>query len=145
MLGAKPEADQAGRNATQQCPLVEEPQSQRRREPLGALEYAPDHPVLDEELELLRGTGRELSTALDRAQILIAWGSLAKTRGQNVGGRYRVLNCQIYAHPANRRHGVSRIPDAHRPGRCQTRKRSTVTVNNLMSDQSVSSPTRSRR
>src|SRR5215831_16772737 len=110
MLGAKPESDQAGRNATQQCPLVEEPQSQRRREPLGALEYAPDHPVLDEERELLRGTGRELSTALDGGQILIAWGSLAKTRGQKVGDRYRVLNCQIDAHPATRRHGVSPHP-----------------------------------
>src|SRR5215813_1364283 len=112
MLGAKPEADQAGRNATQQCPLVEEPQSQRRREPLGALEYAPDHPVLDEELELLRGTGRELSTALDGAQILIAWGSLAKMRGQDVGRCDRVLNRQIYADPADGGHRVSGIADA---------------------------------
>ncbi len=112
MLGAKPEADQAGRYAAQQRPLSEEPKSQRRRELPGALEYAADHPVLDKELELLRRAGRELPSALDRLQVVLPGGSLPETGGQDVGSGNRVLNRQIDAHPADRRHGVGGVPDA---------------------------------
>jgi hypothetical protein len=45
------------------------------------LENAPDHPVLDEQLELLRGSGRKLPTALHRLQIVLASGSLQQARG----------------------------------------------------------------
>ena len=111
MLGPKPEADQTGRNAAQQWALAEEPNSQRRRQLPGTLEYAADHPVLNKELEPLCGSGRELPAALNGSQIVIAWDSVEKTPGQNVGGGNRVLNCEIYADPADRRHGVGCIPN----------------------------------
>src|ERR1700738_2555258 len=104
MLGTKPEAEQAGWNAAQQRPLPEEPKSQRRRELPGTLEYAADHPVLDEELELLRRAGRELPSALDRLQVVLPGGALPETGGQDVGSGNRVLNCEIYAHPADPTH-----------------------------------------
>ena len=72
MLGPKPEADQTGRKAAQQWALAEEPNSQRRRQLPGTLEYAADHPVLNKELEPLRGTSRELAAALDRSKIVLA-------------------------------------------------------------------------
>jgi hypothetical protein len=102
MLGAKPEADHAGRNSAQKGALAEEPYSQRRRELPGFLEYPANHPVLDKDLELLRRTGRELPTTLNRAQVVMTWGPLAKTRGQDVGGGDGVLDREIYAHPTYR-------------------------------------------
>ena len=81
MLGAKPDADQAGRDTAQQRPLSEKPQQQRRRRSSGALEHAPNHPVLDEQLEALRRASRELPTPLDRPKMVLTGGSLQQARG----------------------------------------------------------------
>jgi len=89
--------------------MPEEPQQQRRRRFSGALKNAPNHPVLDEQLEALRRASRELPTALDRLQSVLTRGSLQQARGQDVGGGNGVLDSQIYPDTADWRHRVSRI------------------------------------
>src|SRR6516164_2481223 len=76
----------------------------------------PDHPILDEQLEPLRRASREFPTALDRLQVVLVGGSLQEARGQDIGSGNGVLNCQIYADAADRRHGVCRIADTQQAG-----------------------------
>src|SRR5215468_1577398 len=112
MLGANSKADQTGRDAAQHGALAQEPKSQWRRKLSGALQYAADHPVLDEELELVAWYASGTRDVAGPRASPRRWGLRGEGAGQNVGSRNRVLNCQIYADPANRRHGMSRILDA---------------------------------
>jgi hypothetical protein len=76
------------------------------------LENLPDHPVLHEQLELLRRAGRELASALNCSQVVLVDSASQKARREDVGRGYRVLDRQIYSDPADRGHRVGSVADA---------------------------------
>ena len=73
------------------------------------------HVVLDEHLQPLRHPRREHAAALHGGEIVVADGPGAQRRGQAVRGRDRVLDREIDADAADRRHRVRRVADAQQP------------------------------
>lgn len=69
------------------------------------------------ELHLLRRPGWKLPAFLDRAEMCIGQCSVQQRCGKDVCGRNGVLNREVDAHAAHRRHRVRGIADAQHAGR----------------------------
>ena len=69
MLRAESEPEDPGRNATQDRPALQELQNPRNRKSFVAAKNFPDHIVLDQDLEPLRGSSRKTPPSLNRLKI----------------------------------------------------------------------------
>ena len=107
---AKP--DEPRRQSTQQRHSVEEAQHKRRLQGLLSREHAAHHAILDEQLNRLRHASRKFPAPLHRGHIRIAQRIVAQLRGKEIGGGDGVLDREIHADPADRRHGVGGVADA---------------------------------
>ena len=79
-----------------------------------------------------------LAAVLDGGEVGLGEAALAQGAGQEVGGRDRVLDGEVDADAADRRHGVRRVADAQQARAVPaSRSRSTATVSSLTSSQLV--------
>src|SRR5579863_1208691 len=111
VLRAKTKPDDPSWNAPQNWPAPQELQRPRNRERLGAAQNSADHIVLDQDLEPLRCASRKIPPLLDRLKIAFSDVVLSKFWAEYVCCRDPILNRQIDSYPADRRHGMSGIPD----------------------------------
>ena len=137
MLGPKSHPNHSRRNPAQHRPPSHQLQKSWKRRPLMTREQAADESILDENLQPLSHAGGKLAAGLDFAQRIDADWLSAQARGENIGGRDRVLNREVDSHPSDRRHRMRRIADAEQPGTKPRRKRSTATDSRLIWSQSV--------
>ena len=111
MLRAQTEAEEPSRNASQYRPALQQLQNPRSRKSFIAAQDSPDHIVLDQDLQPLRGASREIPPSLDRPKIAFSDVVLSKFWAEYVCCRDRILNRQIDSYPADRRHRMRGIPD----------------------------------
>ena len=116
MFGAKAEADYAGREPPQKRHPPQQPDRQRRRHLCGACQHASDHSILQDQLEPLRCARRKLAAALNGFEIPLRNRTLEKPRGENVRGGDRVLDREVDPDATDRRHRMSGVADAQKPG-----------------------------
>ena len=116
VFGAEAEADEAGGDAAEEGPAVEETEGPSGSERFGTAEDAGDDVVLDDELKTLGGVRGKCSAPLDGFEIPCGESSVAKPRGEDVGGGDGILNREIDADTANGRHGVRSVADAEKSG-----------------------------
>src|SRR5260370_34654996 len=76
------------------------------------LERARDVAIVYEKLEALRDAGRKIAARLQLVQVILGEPTLAQRRRENICGGDRVLNREIDADAAHRRHRVRRIANA---------------------------------
>ncbi len=114
MLWAEAHADQARWNAPQERYVIEEPCRERRAWLLRHRKHIADDAVLHEELGGLRHLGRPLPAGLHLAQRRERHGAFSQGFGKDVGGGHGVLDGEIDADAADRRHGMRRISDAEK-------------------------------
>src|SRR5260221_6863596 len=113
MLGAEADADEARGEAAQDVPAAQQPERQRQRQRPGAAEHAADDAVLDQQLHALDEARRRLAPTLHLIERLVAdVAAAAQARHQDVGGGDRILDGEVDADAADRRHGVRRVADA---------------------------------
>ena len=74
--------------------------------------HTPDEPVLQKDLESLRRPRRKRAAGLYRLQSRIGDPAVGEPRSQNIGGGNRVLDREIDADAADRRHCMSGVADA---------------------------------
>jgi hypothetical protein len=98
-------------NAAKHREASQHPQRQRHRKLLASGKDAADNAILNENLQALRQPCRQFAPALHPVEIIHRDSMLAQRSGQNVGRRDGILNGQIDADAADRRHGVRRIAD----------------------------------
>jgi hypothetical protein len=92
------------------CPHMLRPNANRNH----AVAESARKSFLDQFLHPLRKPRGERTAALDLRKIAGADSALAKGSRQHIGRRDRVLNGKIDPDAPHGRHGVSRIPDAHK-------------------------------
>ena len=75
--------------------------------------------ILGDDLHPLRNPGWKLTAALNLRQSGIDQFGISSSQGfgEKIGGRYRVLHCEINSHSADRRHRMSGIANAEQPVR----------------------------
>ena len=112
VLGPDANGQQPAGDAAQQRDPVEQFEHERRLRPLRRREGAADDLVLHDELEPLREAHGECSARLDRAEVVVAHGTGLERRDQAVGGGDCVLDGEVDADAADRRHRVRGIADA---------------------------------
>ena len=78
-------------------------------------QHVADDALLHEELHRLHHLGRPFAPRLHLGKQLAGHAPLAQRLPENIGGGDRVLNGEIDADAADRRHGVGRIADAEQP------------------------------
>ena len=116
MLGSDSEANHASRQIAQRRKVLRYLEDDGRVH-LGRAGQDPgDDGILDEDLELLGRTGREIAPSLDLVQVLQRHRAAAQARGQNVGGRDRILDGKVHTDAADRRHCMIGIADAEQAG-----------------------------
>jgi hypothetical protein len=111
VLRTKAQPEDASWNAPQNWPAPQERQRPRKRKSFVPPQNSPDHIVLDQDLKPLCGSSREIPPSFDRLKV--AFGELISSKlwAEYVCCRDRILNRQIDSYPADRRHGMSGIPD----------------------------------
>src|SRR5579885_1555243 len=112
MLRPNAEPDEARRQPAQRRKGGEQPQGEGRPERRRAGEHAADDAVLDEELDALRRPCRQLAPALDLMKMRLPDLAAKQRAGEDIGGGDGVLDREIDADAAHRRHGVRGIADA---------------------------------
>src|SRR5580658_141879 len=116
MLGPEAHADQPRGNAAQHRPGAQQAKRQRQGRGIGgAAEDPTDHAILDDELHALDDPRRQNAPLLDRAQALDRDRAAAERRRQDIRRRDRVLDGEVDADAADRRHGVGGVADAQQP------------------------------
>src|SRR5207244_9866190 len=109
MLSAKPDPNYAGGNASHPLPALNQPKNPWQRNLFVAAENSLHQIILDEDLHALCHARRELASQLHALKIRKRGSIARQTLGDNIGSSHGVLNCEIYSHPANRRHRVRSI------------------------------------
>ena len=94
----------------------EQPHGERRLRRGGAAQHVADDAILDRHLNALRHARRRFAAALYGTQIVQRGAALAQSRHQDVRRGDRVLDRQVDADAADRRHRMRRIADAQQPG-----------------------------
>src|SRR5712664_3935625 len=110
-LRAETHSDEPRRDALQERPAVDELENPGRLDVCAAKD-ALDHVILDCNLHPLCRAGGELAAPLHAGEFVVIRRSRAQWSGKNIGGGDRILNRQIDAHAANRRHRMGRVADA---------------------------------
>ena len=123
---------------------TEQAQRPRWRHRSRAAEHPPDHLVLYDNLQPLRHPGWEFAPLLNRGKMIAGDSPRPQRLGENVGSRHRILDGEIDADSADRRHRMRGIADADQARAIPFRNRSTATVSSLISSQLFSASTRSR-
>ena len=116
VLRPEAHADDACRQPPQQREPPEHPHRERRLRRRGAAQHVADDAVLDRHLHALRHARRPFAPALHGAQVVQRRAALAQPRHQDVGGGDRVLDRQVDADAADRRHRMRGIADAQQAG-----------------------------
>src|SRR5260370_1109124 len=111
MLRAETHSDEPRRDALQERPAVDELENPRRLDVVAAKD-ALDHVILDCNLHPLCRAGGEFAAPLRGGEVVVMCGWGGQWSGKNIGGGDRILNRQIDAHAANRRHRMGRVADA---------------------------------
>jgi hypothetical protein len=115
-LAPHAEPDKPGGQAAQDRKSDKEPQEPRRRDLARAAEDTRNHILLDKDLHALDDLRRPFAPLLDVRQKLIARRPLVEQGpGENIGRRDRVLNREIDADAADRRHRMRGVADAQKP------------------------------
>ena len=99
--------------ARQRLKQAQRPRRHRRGAAGG--EHGRQHIVLHEHLDGLRHPGREHAAVLMAAILVVADGTGGEARRQDVRRCHRVLDREVDANPADRRHGVCCVADAQQP------------------------------
>jgi len=115
VLRAETNANQSRGDALQERPAVNKLEKPRRLDTRTA-EHTLDHVVLNENLHALCGARGEFAPILHRGKVVVICRERLQRLSENVGGGDGILNGQIYADAANRRHRMSRIADAQEAG-----------------------------
>src|SRR5262245_37014539 len=105
-------ADDAGGNSAEKRNRGEQPCSKWSVDRPLIAQYTRNNPLLHDDLQPLRYSGGQLPSPLDLAQMVTGDLPLAQRIQQNIGCRHRVLNREIDADAADRRHRVRRVSDA---------------------------------
>ena len=112
MFRADAEADEPRRDSPERWNFSQQAQGERRRERSGAAQHPGNDPALDGDLQPLRHARRPLAPLLDLAQAIDGEVSLPQRFEKNVGCRHGILDREIDADAADRRHGVSGVANA---------------------------------
>ncbi len=105
------------RQALQDRKGFKKPQEPGRRDRPGGPQYARNHLILNKYLNCLGDFNGKFPPGLDARETFIRRTRLAQQGlRQQIGGRDGVLNRQIDADAADRRHGVSGVADAQKAG-----------------------------
>ena len=113
MLWPETEAEDAGGNSAQNGKHIQELEQERRLR-VRARQRGTDNPVLHDELQHLGKTHRQRASVLNRLQVVVAQRPRFQRARKTVGGSDGVLDGEIDADPADRRHGVRSITDAEK-------------------------------
>jgi hypothetical protein len=116
MLGAKPETDESCGNARKEGQGAQQPRKAMKKPRTPVRQHSSDNRALNEELQSLGSARRALSAALNGAQIVFREAAVSKFGDQYVRGGNRVLDRQIDADAADRRHRMRRIADTEQSG-----------------------------
>src|SRR6202790_5209553 len=115
MLGAKAEPDQPRGDARQERHMIEQPHQPGRLDRLVRAQHRVEDPLLDRHLQRLGQPRRQGAAALDGFQVRIPQRAVAQPPGQDIGGGDGVLDREIDAAPADRRHRMGAVADAQQP------------------------------
>src|SRR5690606_35634300 len=116
VLAADAKPDDARRDALENGKTLHQAQQSRRLRYGRAVEVPADDPVLNGHLQSLGHARRPQAPALDSFERAVRHLMLAQRRGEDVGGGNRVLNSEIDADAADRRHRVGRVTDGEEAG-----------------------------
>jgi len=108
VLGPRAEPDHARRDAPQQRPASQQAHGERRLDRRFILQHPHEHVLLHGDLESLRNSRGKFAPALHCAERLAVELPLV----EDVGRRDGVLDGEVDAHAADRRHGVRGVADA---------------------------------
>ncbi len=112
MLWSESESDYPSGNPAEEWKQRQQPDCERRREPIPFGEDAPDDSILNHELQSLRHAGRPLTPLLDPLEVLGCQSLRTERRSQQIRRRDRILDSQVDPDTTDRRHGMRRIADA---------------------------------
>jgi len=112
MFRADAETDDASRDAPEVWDFCQQAHCERWLERSGLDQHAGNDPALHGDLQPLRHARGPLAALLDPAQMIERELSIPQRFEENVGRRHGVLNREIDADAADRRHGVRGIADA---------------------------------
>jgi hypothetical protein len=115
VLGPEAHAEHTRRDTAQRRKPLQELHHERRPWRGLAGEHVADDAILDEELEALRGARRPFAPLLHLVQDFERHRACAQLLPEDVGRGDGVLNGEVDADAADRRHGVRRIADAQKP------------------------------
>jgi hypothetical protein len=115
MLRPDADTDQASWNSAQYREAGQHPKGERGLKLTAPPEHARDDSVLEHDLETLCHARGQLPAPLHPPQMVD--GELLGTQslGKLVSGGHRILNGQVDANAADRRHGVRSVADAKQP------------------------------
>ena len=114
MFRADAEADETGGDPAERWKSRKQPGRKRWFERCRLVQYACDDPALHRHLQRLGDPGGQLPSPLDLAQMIDRSRPLEQRFEQNIACSDCVLNSQINADSADRRHRVGRITDAQK-------------------------------
>ena len=112
MFRPKTDSDHPGGEGAEAGKGFKKFQSQRRRDELRGIENALKQMLVQKDLNCLRQPGGPFAAQLNPVKVVFIDPARAQFFRQQVGGRDRVLNCEIDAHAANGGHRVRRVSDA---------------------------------
>ena len=101
VLGPKAETDEPGWNPTQDGKSLQESHGQWKLRAICRREHWPHDVVLHKELHPLGGGGGELPPLLDPAQVVDGRSAVGQGGGEDIGGRYCVLDRQVDSDASN--------------------------------------------
>ena len=116
-----------------QRPSPHQPQKQWQGWPPPAAQHAADHPILQEHLQALRKSGRQLPPPLHRVEVISGDRPLPERGGEDVGRRDGSWTARLMPTPPIGDMAWAASPMHNSPGRYHWRKRSTRTVRSLIS------------
>lgn len=116
MLGANSQSQHSSRNSTQDWKLPQQLEWQRKTPHRFAIaQSAANKPTMRENLKPLSHLGWKFPAFLDLMEQYLADRPMQQGLRQDICRGNRVLDREIDAHSADRRHGMSTVPDAKQP------------------------------
>jgi hypothetical protein len=109
MLWADAETDDTGRDSPQKWKFGEQAHSERRFDRPRLTQYSGNDPALHGDLQPLRHASGELATPLDLAELGEVEPSFPQRFEKNIGCGHGILDREIDADAADRRHGMGGI------------------------------------
>src|SRR5213593_1344809 len=116
VLGAEAYAHDAGGHAAKRRPAPYQFHGPRCGNLFVRTQNTPYQSILNEDLHGLCDPRWQFTAGLDSFEMRNCRAGLCQMRGQNIGCRDRVLNCQIDSHTSDGRHRVGGVPNTQESG-----------------------------